>query len=40
MHAIEDMEILHPIVADKAQGALSPIPPSRRLGSIVVAPKG
>jgi hypothetical protein len=40
VRATEDAEILHPTVADKPQGALSPVPPSRRLSSIVVAPRG
>jgi hypothetical protein len=40
MRATEDAEIPHPTVADKPQGALSPVPPSRRLSSIVVATRG
>jgi hypothetical protein len=40
VHATEDAEIPHPTVADKPQGALSPVPPGRRLSSIVVAPRG
>jgi hypothetical protein len=40
VHAIEDAQIPYPTVADKPQGALSPVLPSRRLSSIVVAPKG
>jgi hypothetical protein len=40
VRATEDAEIPHPTVADKPQGALSPVQPSRRLSSIVVAPRG
>jgi hypothetical protein len=40
VRATEDAEIPHPTVADKAQGALSPVQPSRHLSSIVVVPRG
>jgi hypothetical protein len=40
VRATEDAEIPHPTVADKPQGALFPVQPSRRLSSIVVAPRG